>query len=258
MKKQIIFLTLLIFGCSTTDLTKIETADELFKKAKKEYTDENYLDAIETFKELLLRFPANTIADDAQFYLAECRYKRAEYVLAASEYDYLIKTMPSSNFVDYANYKKAISYWKMSPIYPLDQKYTVLAIDELQNFVETTKLANLKSDAEKRILQLNDKLAKKIYESSLIYYKMHYYRSAITYCDLLTEKYPDSKYINYALLVKAKSFFEREKSKLKTSQKDFSKSLKVIDELKEKQINSEIEQETEFLLTSIKENQKQS
>ena len=258
MKKYLPFLILIIFGCNSTDITTIQTAEELYKDATVQYKENDYLEAIEIYKELLLRFPASTIADEAQFYLAESRYKRNEFMLAALEYDYLIKTMPSSNFVDYARYKKAIAYYQLSPKYPLDQKYTVLALDELQNFIENTSNEKLKKDSEKRILIINHKLAQKIYESSLIYYHLHYYRSAITYCELLKEKYPDSNYIDDVLLIKAKSYFERENSRPKTIKKDFTNTLRAIEELKERPLSNEIKLETDFILASINEMQKSS
>lgn len=258
MKYLFIVLILFFVGCGTTTELENQSVDDLFKTGLNQYKEKNYLDAIETFKEIILRFPASTIADDAQYYLAESRFFRQEYMLAANEYDFLIRTMPSSTYLDASRYRKAQSYFELSPGSALDQKYSSLAIDEFQNFLETTRNEKLKNEAEEKIILLNDKLAYKIYESSLIYYRMHYYRSSITYCDLLVEKYPDSKYIEQSLLIKAKSYFEREISKPKEVKKDFSKVFKTIEDLKEKSISEETKTETDFILYSIQEMQKSS
>jgi outer membrane protein assembly factor BamD len=141
--------------------------------------------------------------------MGECRYKREEFILAAYEYDVLIRTMSTSPFVPGARYARAMCYYRMSPAYMLDQNYTKQAIEEFQSFIEYHPTDSLVTDAEKKISELNTKLAKKEYENGVTYTHMEYYKSAAASFDHVLEKYHDSPYAEQAQLRKAEVQLKR-------------------------------------------------
>ena len=65
-------------------------------------------------------------------------------------------------------------------------------------------------EAEAKINELNAKLARKEYESGLIYMKMDYFRAATVSFDYVLEKYHDTPYAEPALLKKGESPHPRE------------------------------------------------
>jgi outer membrane protein assembly factor BamD len=200
-----------ISSCSSTKEIEVIPLEQRFQKAMALFNDEDYLDAIEEFKIITVQNQGSEYADIAQFYIAESRFIRHEYILAASEYDNLIRTMPSSKYVALARYKKALSYYNLSPRPQLDQKYTRYALDEFQTYVEYSPKDSLVSDAETKITELSQKLAAKIFEGGKLYYRIEYYRAAIVYFDRVISEYRDSKYVDQSMYWKAVCLMERKK-----------------------------------------------
>jgi outer membrane protein assembly factor BamD len=207
---SVAFLTLIV-GCGTSEAVKQLSADERYELGMKAFKNEDYLEAIEEFKVVALQYQGSKVADSAQFYMGECRFLREEYILAAFEYDILIRTMPSSSFVPRARFRRATCYYELSPNPILDQNYTKKAIDEYQAFLEYHPTDTLVPQAEKRINELNTKLAKKDFENGVTYMHMEYYKAATYYFDVVLDKYHDTPYAEPAMLKKAEALTQRKK-----------------------------------------------
>jgi len=188
------FLLLFIVGCASTIDTANMTSEQRFKYAMDFYNDEEYDKAIQEFDAVMLQFPGNEIIDDAQFYLAKSRLARTEYILAASEFSRLIRNMPASSFVPEAQYNLAECYYKLSPPYPLDQRYTKKGIEEYQAYIDFFPTDPKVPEAEAKIKELNDKLAHKAYNAAVIYEKMDYDKAAVAYYDNVEAIYHDTQY----------------------------------------------------------------
>ncbi len=200
---------LALSACESEETTQQISVERRFAVGMEKFQNEDYLEAIEDFKIVTLQFQGSTLADDAQFYMAESRFLREEYVLAAYEYDVLLRSMPTSGFGPRARFQKAMCYYNLSPESFRDQEYTRKAIDEFQAFLEYNPTDSLASHAEARISELNMKLARKEYENGVIYMKMEYFKSATVSFDFVLEKYHDSPYAEPALLGKAEALFRR-------------------------------------------------
>jgi outer membrane protein assembly factor BamD len=198
-------------GCSSDETTRQLPAEERFRTAMALYEDGDYLEAIEEFKVVTLQFQGTSFADDAQFYMAECRFDREEFILAAFEYDVLLRTMPTSTFVPRARFQKATCYYSMSPNSYLDQENSRRAIDEYQAFIEYHPTDTLATVAESRIVEMNRKLAEKDFNNGLTYLKLDYNRAAIYYFDVVLEKFHDTPFAEPALLRKAEAFVGRKR-----------------------------------------------
>lgn len=196
-------------GCGSSAPIQNLSAEQRFDHGKKNFDEGNYIEAIGDFEIIRLQFPGSAVADKAQYYLGESHFKGEEYLLAAEEYQALKRNMPASPLVPAAQYKIGLCYYELSPKSPLDQTYTLRAIDEFQTFIEYNPKDTLVHDAELRIKELNTRLAKKLYESASLYMKMGYYKAATNYYDYVTEKYHDTPYAEPALLGKVKALVAR-------------------------------------------------
>jgi outer membrane protein assembly factor BamD len=205
----LIILAFYIFGCSSSVDTVNMTPDQRLAYAKSLYNDEDYLDALNEFQSLLLQYPGNSIIDDAQYYLAMTRFKRGEYIMAAYEFSRLVKNMPASQYLPDAQFMLAESYYELSPNYSLDQKYTKKAIEEFQAFIDFFPTNPKVTDAEKKISEMNEKLAHKEYNSARIYEKMDYYTASLIYYSDVIETYHDTKYAPLAMYDKIKILLDR-------------------------------------------------
>lgn len=173
--------------------------------------DEDYLHAINEFTIITLQHQGSAYADSAQFFLAECRFRRGEYLVAATEYGYLKRSYPASPLVPEAQYKLALSYYNLSPPSMLDQQYTRKAIDEFQAFVEYYPSSVRAEEASAKIMEMNTRLARKTYETARLYETMEYYKSSIYYFDDIIEKYHDTEFAPLAYLGKVEVLITRKK-----------------------------------------------
>lgn len=221
----LLFLSIFLFSCSSTLDTTNMTPEERLAYAIKLYQEEDYEEAVKEFDAIILQYPGSSIVDDAQYYLAMTRFQREEYILAAYQFSKLIKGMPSSEFLADAQFMLADCYYELSPDFTLDQQYSKKAVEEFQVFIDFFPLNEKVALAETKIKELNDKMAKKEYESALIYDKMEYYLAAIKYYDSVTEIYHDTQYAPLALYKKINLLIERkrESEALTESQKFLSK-----------------------------------
>lgn len=219
----IIMLLLNLAGCSSEEVTKQMTAEQHFQIGMNKYQSRDYLDAIEEFKIVGLQYQGTKVADAAQFYLGECHFYLEEYVLAAYEYDLLIRTMPNSSYVSRARFQRATCYYNMSPRSSLDQENSKKAIEEYQAYLDYFPKDTLVQTAEDRINELNEKAAKKEYENGMTYMYIEYYRAAAYYFDMVLEKYHDTRYAEPAQLKKVEALMERKK--YSEAQKELEKFL---------------------------------
>ncbi|HTX18357.1 MAG TPA: outer membrane protein assembly factor BamD [Bacteroidota bacterium] len=204
-----IAIALSLAGCSSSKEVEALPVEVRYTKAMAEFAKQDYLEAADDFKIVTVQYPGSSVADSAQFYIADCRYLRKEYILAASECDLLVRTMPSSPLVPRARYMKARSEYELAPQASLDQKYTREAIDDFQSFIEYFPTDSLAKDAAAKINELNDRLAKKDLDNGNLYYRLEYYRAAIVYYDIVLDRHHDSQYAADALFGKARALRQR-------------------------------------------------
>ncbi len=229
-----LLLLLLFPSCTPGTETANLSPEDKFKEAMALYQDEDYEFAVKEFEALLLQYPGSEISDDAQYYLAQTRFKRGEYLLAAYEFSKLIKNMPASSFLTDSQYYLAECYFQLSPNFSLDQRYTEKAIDEFQAFIEIFGTDSRVTEAEAKIKELREKLALKEFNAANIYEKMEYYNAAILGYTRVTEIFHDTKYAPLASYKKIVLLNTRER---------FSEALLEIDQFLQKYKNDEKTQE---------------
>ncbi len=208
---MIFSLTVIFYSCKSSDVEKILSAEERFELGIKEYEKGNYLEAINEFSIITMQYPGSAVSDDAQFFLGECRFKREEYLLASYEFETLKRNMPASPLVPKAQYKIAMCYYMLSPKSYLDQTYSFKAIDEFQTFIEYFPDDSLVVDAENKISELREKLAKKDFDTAILYTNMEYYKAATFYYDKVIDLYHDTKYSELAYVGKIEVLIKRKK-----------------------------------------------
>jgi len=221
-KTSIINLLLLLifsaslYSCSSSDGNDLKTEDpeKAFSIAKRKYDKKDYLDAIDDFSFLKVKFPGTSISDKTQFYLADSYFHKDEFILAAYEYESMLKNYTLSPLIPETRYKLGLCYYNLSPKYSLDQEFTNYAIEELQLFVELYPEDKFVPDAEKKLTELRDKLAYKSFKTGELYMKLDNYKAAALYFNSVYENYIDSEWADDAMighadaLINAKKFEE--------------------------------------------------
>ena len=237
-----IWTAAILSSCSSTKEVEQMSVEKRYDHALALYKSGDYTDAYEEFRIVTLQYQGSSVSDSAQFLMGQCKFNQEQYVLAAYEYDVLVRTMPTSRLVPAARYRKAYCYYSLSPAYYLDQTYTRQAIDEFQSFIEYHPTDSLVPDAEAKISELNTKLARKEYENGITYIHLEYYKSAIASFDHVLEKYHDSPFAEQAQLKKAEVMLMRNR---------VSEAKAEIDKFFAKYPNSSLKQDAEKLRSDI-------
>ncbi len=193
--KTIYFLLILIslgIGVSCAGKKPIEqlSLEERYKRGQEFLENKKYYKAQQEFQIIVLSGSHTELGDDAQFYLAESYFKNKEYILAIAEYERLTRKMKFSPYVENCRWRICQAYVAESPNYYHDQSNTEKALQKLQEFIEEYPDSEYRSDVNNTVSELRNKLAKKIFESALMYIKLRAYDSAIVaYEDLLRQYY---------------------------------------------------------------------
>lgn len=207
----ILSIALLVLACGGRKIKPDLTAEERLEVAKELFADKKYYDAKQQLTILTYSHRGSAVADEAQYYLAECHYYLKEYILAISEYQRLIDAYQNSEYVDDAQYKLGMSYFELSPSSGLDQEYSQKAIQHFQRFLEDYPNSTLRPAVEESYRICREKLARKEFDNGNLYRKMRLYEAAIVYFDGVLEQYYDTKYAEKAGFWRAECYFKLKK-----------------------------------------------
>jgi len=206
-------VAILICACSSSEETRKErTVDELYASAKKAYDKGDFLEAQTSFDVIKLQYPASQYADDAQYYLAEINFERGEFIMAAFNYNLVRRSYPSSEFVREAMYKTAVCYDKISLPADRDQENTRKAIQGYTDYQSLFTKDSLSLESAKRVRDLRDRLAERNWIIAEHYMKTRARRAAGIHLDAIIDEYPDSKWLEGAIVLKLEILSFQEKN----------------------------------------------
>ncbi|MFH1050292.1 MAG: outer membrane protein assembly factor BamD [bacterium] len=199
------------YACSSSDKTELKSAEGIYNKAMALFNDKEYLEAKTTFDLIRLQYPASQFADDAQYYIAECHFKREEYVLSAWNYNMLRRLHPNSNYYKESLFKVCLSYYNLAPQYDLDPDYTIKTIKSMSEFQATYSTDSLALTMDTYIQELRDRLAEREYRTAELYRKLNSPASALIYFDIVINEYDDTKFFEPAYFGKIEVLVEMKK-----------------------------------------------
>lgn len=205
---SITILSFLLFSCKTTSLRDYSTDEEVYLNAIKLFNDKDFREALQLFDIILLQYPASKYADDAQYHIAEINFIDEKYVLAAFNYQKLIRNYPASDYVKISFYKSALCNYYLSPEYDRDQKYTHEAIKTFQEFQMVYPDDSLSIEANNKIQDLRNKLANREFFTAELYKKIDSPISSIIYYDEVIKNFPDTKFYEPSFFGKIETLYE--------------------------------------------------
>ncbi|MDX1619107.1 MAG: outer membrane protein assembly factor BamD, partial [Balneolaceae bacterium] len=189
------FLAAALFAASCSKKNYVRRGDTLpiaFEKSMRMFNNNNYDDAIRNF-ELVIQIGRGTeYGRDAQYYLAESYYRDKQYLMAASEFERYSSLYPRSERREEVDFKEAFCYYKLSPRYRLDQKYTRRAIEKFNLFESRFPDSDRIQEISEYEDELRSKLAHKLYNAADLYMRIKEYEAAAIYYGLTIDRYPES------------------------------------------------------------------
>jgi outer membrane protein assembly factor BamD len=200
-----------IFGPPTElDDTKGLSAERIYEKASERMTSNDYKKAVEYLKKLESRYPNSKFGTQAQLDMAYAFYKQDDAAQCVSTVERFIKIHPNHPNLDYAYYLKGVAYFKQRGVMekftlqdisdrdPKILKQSFLAFKDLLSLFPETRYGK---DATERMIYLKNKLADHELHVARHYMTVNAYIAALNRAKFVIETYPDSNFIEEALVI---------------------------------------------------------
>ncbi len=191
---------LVLLGCGGSGRLRYDSPKEAFDKGVALYEQGKYDRAAEYFRGVFDFGRTNEFAADAQLYLARSHAKNKELLLAANEYNRFVQLYRRDPRIAEAEFEYAMTFYHRSPPYQLDQRDSEKAIEQFQLFIDRYPTDERVADAEARILELSEKLARKRFESAKLYERRGLAEAAALTFVSVFDDYPGTKWADDALL----------------------------------------------------------
>jgi outer membrane protein assembly factor BamD len=176
------------------------TADEVLALGLERAENRKWDDAVAALEAFTFQFPAHPRYQEGRYRLGRVYYEKKEFITAAAEFARLADDYPSGEWADDARFAVCESYSRLSPKPPLDQEYTVSAIQHCESLIAYYPESEFVERARGMVAELREKLATKSYLQGEYYYKRKAFDSAILAFNNVLTAYPASDSAPKALL----------------------------------------------------------
>ena len=180
MKKQIgmfIAVALMLTGCAReyNQVYKTTNYDYKYEYAKQCFANGKYSFAVPLLQDLVTLEKGTENAQECLYMLAMSEYGMRDYDAASETFKKYYQPYPRGEYAEMASFYVGQSLYMGTPEPRLDQSLTVAAIAAFQEYRDLFPDGKLKDVAEKRLIELQDKLVKKEYLSAKLYYNLGTY-----------------------------------------------------------------------------------
>ena len=109
-------LVVICFSAScASKAVNADDPDALYNHAEEAYQDEDYLVALDTFREVKNRFPYSQKAVEAELRIADTYFAQEAYIEAEAAYEVFKELHPTHAKADYVQYQIGMSYFHQIP-----------------------------------------------------------------------------------------------------------------------------------------------
>lgn len=214
MKLKSVFLLagafLLIAGCAgkKKDIPPEVRCAELYKKAYKAHTNKEWMKSQELWDQFLTSCAGNDSICSANFFLAQSYYNQKQWADAEYNFGNLVRDYPGCKFKCEAMLDEGLAIMKQTLSWDQDQEETTNAKKKFSQVLDDCQDEKIRAQAEKHIAELNDMLAKRVYKTGELYFRMDQPKAAIIYWENLISEYPASEYIPSAYYNMARAYID--------------------------------------------------
>ena len=176
MKKILISISaaLLLSSCAHEFNQVFKTSDYNYRYefAKECFAQGKFTQAITLLNDLIAIEKGTDNGEESLYMLAMAQYGNRDYESAAQAFRKYHSTYPKGIYAELASYYVGQSLYMSTPEPRLDQSQTVLAISAFQEYLDLYPDAKMKSQAQDRLFELQDKLVKKELYNAQLYYDL--------------------------------------------------------------------------------------
>ena len=191
-----VLLLALFFSCSRFNKIKRKgTWRDKYDAAVNYYDEGEYAKANVLLEDILLFLGGSEVGEKGYFYYASSFFHIRRYILSAYYYKEFYETYPRSRHVEEAVFMYGKSLYRSTYPYYYDQGDTYKAIGAIQDFIERYSGSDFRSEAQSMIEEMQERLAKKSFETAFQYYKVGYYRAAVLAFEDFHKTFSSSSYV---------------------------------------------------------------
>ncbi|BDG04886.1 outer membrane protein assembly factor BamD [Anaeromyxobacter oryzae] len=200
----------------TGELKLGKSAEENYAAGVDELKAKNYPEAVKFFEYVKSKFPFTKYAALADLRLADAKFDQDRFAEAAESYKQFVTLHPTSEDVDYAEYRAGLSYFKdapgdfalFPPAYEKDQRQTEKAVQTLEDFLRTRegKDSQWVQEGRKVLAEAKARLAAREWYVAEYYWSREKWAGAAGRYENLVKQYPGSRHEAEALWKMAKAY----------------------------------------------------
>lgn len=194
MRYRILFVAVSLLGllCSCKSQYELmlnsNDVDAKYKAAFDYFNLGKYSKAASLFESLAMLTEGTERDDTVRYYWGLSNYKFKDYYTAESNFDQFIQSFPRSPFISDATYLRIDCLYRSTLRYELDQTPTYKAINIISQYILEHPDSDHMKECRDMLLDLNERLDKKAYESARLYYRMEdYLASRVAFRNVLKE-----------------------------------------------------------------------
>lgn len=215
MKKVLSFLIVILTFVSCSEYQKALKSEDVALKSKvaeAKYNDGKYKKALRLLEQIAPSVKGKPNAERIFYFYAKSYYETKQYYLAGYQFESFVASYPKSEKREEAAFLGAECYYRLSPVYSLDQGDTEKALAKLQKFIDTYPNSEYLPKANEYFKNLNEKLEKKAFEIAKQYHKLADYRLeynvALKALENFIVDYPGTPYKEEAMFYRLDSAYK--------------------------------------------------
>ncbi len=195
---------LTLIGCAGRS-ARLRGSDEQFYRAQLLLEDGHTLEAIEAFEQLRTAYPGSRYLDAAIFGIARAHFERGDHIVAATHFERVVRDFPSSIYRSGSRFNLARCYDEVSLPALLDQRYTILAVEQYSLYLVEFPEANDYDEAFERLESLRARLAEKEILTGEFYNRREKYDAALLFLEEALDRYGDTPLADRGDLARAEA-----------------------------------------------------
>lgn len=211
MSKFFGFLIIAIVFASCSQYQKALSSDDIALKsevANSMYDAGKYNKAIRLYEQIAPSYKGKPNAERMFFLYSNSLYKTKQYYLAGYQFENFSANYPKSEKREEATFLGAECYYKLSPVYSLDQTDTQKALDKVQRFIDQYPNSTFLPKANEYIKELRVKQEKKSFEIAKQYNTISDFKAALKAFDNFISDYPGTPFKEQALYYRLDSAYQ--------------------------------------------------
>lgn len=161
-------------------------------KANEYFDKKDYQHANELYQGLLPVVKGTKNFEPMYYKYAYSYYNMKDYLSASYHFKNFVDFFPTSKDADECEFMHAVSLFKMSPKYTLEQTNTIKAMEAMQNYINTHPNSKRQAEANTYIDEGRKKLEDKDATAAKLYYNISQYKASTIAFQNVIHNYPES------------------------------------------------------------------